>query len=320
VITEPLNPECSSVGEVCVVEVGPRDGFQMERTFIPTDLKVATIDGIAAAGVRKIEATSFVNPKVIPQMADATEVMARITRVPGVVYTALVPNVRGAEQAVASRVDAVRQVICVTETYNRRNVGMSVEQSVENLKSICAVAGRTPVELVIALAFGCPLEGAVEEDAVVRLAGRAVDLGIREISVADSVGLAHPVHVDRMMRRLQREFAGIRWSLHLHDTRGLGLANVLAGLDEGVTTFDASIGGLGGCPVVPGATGNIATEDLVNMLDSMGRPTGIDLAALMTATRGVQAFLGRPLPSRVLAAGTTAAAFARAAAAGTDPA
>ncbi len=296
-----------------LVEVGPRDGFQMERAFVPTDLKVATIEAVAAAGVRKIEATSFVNPKVIPQMADAAEVMRRVTRRPGVVYTALVPNMRGAERAIESKADAVRQVICVTETYNRRNVGLSVEESVDALRQIVAAAGATPVELVIALAFGCPLEGPVEPDAVVRLAGRAVDVGIREISIADSVGVAGPLQIGKMMRRLQATFSGIGWSLHLHDTRGLGLANVLAGLSEGISAFDASIGGLGGCPVVPGATGNIATEDVAHMLEGMGIETGIDVEALLAATGEVQRFLGRALPGRVLAAGTTASAFARAA-------
>lgn len=304
---------------VTVVEVGPRDGFQMEGTFIPTDLKVATIDALTAAGLPKIEATSFVNPKVIPQMADASEVMARIGRRPSTAYIALVPNARGAERAIAARVDAVKQVICVTETYNRRNVGMSVDESVDNLRGILSVAGATPVEVVIALAFGCPLEGRVPEDAVVRLAARVIDLGVRDVSVADSVGLAHPLQVAHLMARLAREFSAVSWSLHLHDTRGLGLANVLAALDEGVTTFDASIGGLGGCPVVPGATGNIATEDLVHMLEAMGHATGIDIEGVMAATRPVQAFLGRTLPSRVLAAGTTARAFAAAGHAGGEP-
>ncbi len=306
-----MNPMSARVR---VVEVGPRDGFQMEKTFIPTELKVATIDTLVAAGVRKLEVTSFVSPTVIPQMADAAEVMRRITRVPGTTYVALVPNVRGAEQALASGLDAIKLVICATETYNRRNVGLTVDESLGNLKRLIAAAGRTPVEVVVALAFGCPLEGPVAEAVVVRLVGRIVDLGVQEVSIADSVGLAHPGHVAALMVRLQREFDGISWSLHLHDTRGLGLANALAGLEAGVTTFDASIGGLGGCPVVPGATGNIATEDLVHMLDGMAIHTGIDLEALMGATRRVQAFLGRRLPSHVLAAGTRQAAFARRAA------
>lgn len=293
-----------------IVEVGPRDGFQMERRFIPTDLKVATIDALSAAGLRKIEVTSFVHPKVIPQMADAAEVLAHITRNSSTSYIALVPNVRGADRAAHAGVDGVKQVICVTETYNLRNVGMSVDASVVNLAAIVRSVAPLPVELVIALAFGCPLEGPVPEDAVVRLAARAIDLGVRAVSVADSVGLAHPLQVGHMMRRLQDAFPAIAWSLHLHDTRGLGLAIVLAALDEGVATFDASLGGLGGCPVVPGATGNIATEDLAHMLEAMGIATGIDLDGVIGATRGIETFLGRSLPSRVLNAGTTAGAFA----------
>jgi hydroxymethylglutaryl-CoA lyase len=297
---------------VKVVEVGPRDGFQMESVFIPTDLKVRTIERVVEAGVQKLEAVSFVSPKVVPQMRDAAEVMARLTRRPGVTYVALVLNLRGAERALAAGADALKLVICASETYNRRNAGMSIAASLETLREIRAASGTVPVEVVIALAFGCPLEGPVPEEAVVRLAGKVVELGVRDVSVADSVGLAHPGQVGALMRRLQREWPEVGWSLHLHDTRGLGLANVLAGLEEGVSTFDASIGGLGGCPVVPGATGNIATEDLVHMLDLMGIETGIDVERLMEATRAVQDFLGRPLPSRVLAAGTTAAAFERA--------
>jgi hydroxymethylglutaryl-CoA lyase len=296
---------------VKVVEVGPRDGFQMESVFIPTDLKVRTIERVVEAGVRKLEAVSFVSPKVVPQMRDAAEVMARITRRPDVTYVALVLNLRGAERALAAGADALKLVICASETYNLRNAGMSIARSIDTLRDIRAAAGGVPVEVVIALAFGCPLEGPVSPEAVVRLAGEVVELGVRDVSLADSVGLAHPGQVAALMRRLQRTWPEVGWSLHLHDTRGLGLANVLAGLDEGVCTFDASIGGLGGCPVVPGATGNIATEDLVHMLDLMGIDTGIDVERLMEATRAVQAFLGRPLPSRVLSAGTTAAAFRR---------
>ncbi len=303
-----------------IVEVGPRDGFQMEREFIPTDLKVKTIDAVIAAGIRKLEATSFVSPKVIPQMADAAEVMRRIARHPGVVCVALVPNLRGAENAIAAGADAVKLVICASETYNRRNVGLTVDQSVAMLQEMKSKAASVSVELVIAVSFGCPLEGPIDPEAVVRLAGRAVEIGIRHISIADSAGFAHPSAVSRMMRRLQWEFGGIEWSLHLHDTRGLGLCNVFAGLDEGVTMFDASIGGLGGCPVVAGATGNIATEDLVHLLDETGIRTGVDVEAIMNASREIQAFLGRPLPSHVLAAGTRAAAFARAAARRNDPA
>jgi hydroxymethylglutaryl-CoA lyase len=282
----------------------------MERVFIPTALKVSTIDAIVAAGVRKLEVTSFVSPKVIPQMADAAEVMAGMKASTGLVRVALVPNTKGAERAVAAGADVVKQVICITETYNQRNVVMSEADSLAALRDIQrAVSGRAVVEVVVALAFGCPLEGAVSEDRVVQFVATLAEAGIQEISIADSIGVAHPRQVASMMRRLQREYPDRRFSLHLHDTRGLGLVNVLAALGEGIRIFDASIGGLGGCPVVPGATGNVATEDLVNLCEEMGLSTGIDVERLMDATRPIQAFLGRALPSRVLTSGTRSRAY-----------
>jgi hydroxymethylglutaryl-CoA lyase len=297
-----------------VVEVGPRDGFQVESTFIPTELKVDVINQLSASGLRKIEATSFVNPRVIPQMRDAAEVMARITRVPGVVYTALVPNLRGALTAMDAGVDAVRLVICVTETYNQRNVGMSVAESVAALERIHQAAeGRgVPVEVVVALAFGCPLEGEVREPAVVALAERVAQLGVLRIAVADSVGFAHPGQVASLLHRLRTALPAVRWAIHLHDTRGMGIANTLAALGAGVDEVDAALGGLGGCPVVPGATGNVATEDLVHMLDELGVATGVNVEQVMAASRLLQQFLLRSLPSRVLQVGTRAAAWRRA--------
>ncbi len=304
--------------EVEIVEVGPRDGFQMEPTFLPTELKVEVIDLIAAAGVRKVEATAFVSPKAIPQLRDAADVLARIGRPPGVHVTALVPNLKGLERAMAAGADAARLVICATEAYNRRNVGMSVEASFSALEDMLAHATAVdfPLEAVLGVAFGCPLAGPVPEDRVARLALRFAELGIRELAIADSVGLAHPRHIRRLMRRLRRELGEVELSLHLHDTRGLGLANVLAALDEGIDTFDASIGGLGGCPVVPGGTGNIATEDLVNLCEEMGLSTGIDIAKLRRASRQVAEFLGRELPGRLLAVPTRGELFAKLAAAG----
>jgi hydroxymethylglutaryl-CoA lyase len=290
---------------VTVVEVGPRDGFQMEKTFLPTDLKVEVIDLLAGAGIRKIEATSFVNPKVVPQMADAGEVMARIARVPGVVFSVLVPNVKGAERAALAKADGIRLVVCATENYNRRNVGMSVAESMATIPPIVTAAGPAPVEVVIGLSFGCPFEGAVPEDRVVGLARESAGMGIREVSVADSIGIANPAQVRRLVERLQSELpSDVHLSLHIHDTRGLGLANALAAMEAGIDTFDSGLGGLGGCPIFPGATGNIATEDLVNMCEEMGIDTGVDLGPVREASRKVQQFLSRPLPSRVLAVGT----------------
>ena len=292
--------------KVSVVEVGPRDGFQMEKAIIPTETKVTIIDALARAGLKKIETTSFVNPNVIPQMRDAEEVMARITRRSGVTYAALVPNLRGAERALAAQVNAIRLVICATDSYNQRNARRSTAELVEECRRIVELGAEAgvPVEVVIGVAFGCPLEGAVEEAAVLRLAGQVVEFGIAELSLADSLGLANPAQVRRMVRRAQDEFPATKLSLHIHNTRGLGLANVLAALEEGIDTFDSALGGLGGCPVVPNATGNIATEDLVNMLTEMGIETGVDIEGVATASRIAQDFLGRKLPSYVLSAGT----------------
>jgi hydroxymethylglutaryl-CoA lyase len=292
--------------KVNVVEVGPRDGFQMESTFIPTELKVRIINKISDSGVRKIEASSFVNPSVIPQMGDAGEVFARIKRRLGVIYTALVPNQTGAIHALGAQVDAMRVVICASESYNQRNVRMTILESLmacEAILGVASSAGR-PAEAIIALAFGCPLEGEIPPEKVVGLVRRLVKSGYSEISIADSVGLANPLQVRTLMARLREGFPEVHFSLHLHDTRGMGLANALAALEVGIDTFDSSIGGLGGCPVVSGGTGNISTEDLVHMLDEMGIETGVDVEGVMEASRLAQDFLQRQLPSCVLAAGT----------------
>jgi hydroxymethylglutaryl-CoA lyase len=301
---------------VTIVEVGPRDGFQMETAILPTDVKVGVIELLAQAGVPKIEATSFVSPKLIPQLADAADVMALVKRRPGTRYTVLVPNAKGAERAVAARADGIRLVICASETYNQRNVGMSVAESLALLPRILEVArpSGTPVEAVIGLAFGCPFEGEVPEARVIALAREIAGHGVLDISLADSIGTANPVQVRRVADRALRELPQARFSLHIHDTRGLGLANVLAALECGIDCFDAGFGGLGGCPVFAGASGNIPTEDLVNMCEEMGIETGIDLGPLREAARRVQELLGRTLPSHVLRVGTRAELYARAAA------
>ena len=289
-----------------IVEVGPRDGFQMEKAFIPTETKVAVINALARTGLTKIETTSFVHPRVVPQMKDAREVMQKIERVPGVTYTALVPNTRGAERALEAGVDGINFVVCASETYNQRNAGMSIEEGVNNCREIVALgkAASVPVEAVIGVAFGCPLEGEVPEDSVFQLAANLANLEVDGLSLADSLGLGNPAQFRRMTRRAKTEFPEMKLSLHIHNTRGLGLANVLAALEEGIDTFDAALGGLGGCPVVPNATGNIATEDLAYMLGEMGIETGVDIEAVRGASRIVQDFLGRPLPSYILSAGT----------------
>ncbi len=298
---------------VTVVEVGPRDGFQVEQKLIPTELKIQVINELADAGVRKIEATSFVSPKMVPQLADAAEVMAGVTRRPGVRFTALVPNLKGAERALEAGADGVRLVVTSTETYNRKNVGMSVEQSLGVCREILhRVHGSSmSVEAVIALAFGCPFEGPVSEERVVELAHRFVEMGIRELSIADSVGLANPAQVQRTMARLRDELDGVELSMHLHDTRGLGLANALAAMQVGIGIFDSSIGGLGGCPVLSNGAGNIATEDLVNMCEEMRVATGVDIAAVQRTSKRLREFLDRQLASRVLDAGTPSQLYSR---------
>ncbi|MBK5255793.1 MAG: hydroxymethylglutaryl-CoA lyase [Vicinamibacteria bacterium] len=299
---------------VTIVEVGPRDGFQMEKAFIPTDLKVRVVDLLSEAGLRSIEATSFVSPKVVPQMSDAAEVMSRITRRAGTIYKALVPNLRGAQAALDSGADAVELVIVASESFNRRNVGLSVDESIVACEEIAAAAqgAERPLEVVIGCSFGCPIEGLVPEEQVERVAQAVSAFGISRLSLADSIGSGNPAQVTRLVSRIRATLPTMPLSLHLHNTRGLGLANVLAGFQAGVDTFDAGLGGLGGCPVFPGATGNVATEDIVNLFEEMGIPTGVDLEKVREASRLVQQFLGRPLPSYILRVGTARELFARA--------
>lgn len=303
----------SAPTRVTIVEVGPRDGFQMEKAFIPTDLKVEVIDLLSAAGLTRIEATSFVSPKAIPQMADAAEVMSGIARRPGTRYAALVPNAKGAERAIAARADELEVVIVASESYNRRNVGMSVDESLAATRTIAesARAAGLPVQVVIGCSFGCPIEGPVPETQVERIGRAVAALGIGRVSLADSIGVANPVQVKRLVGRIREALPEAALSLHIHNTRGLGLANVVAGFEAGIDTFDAGLGGLGGCPVFPGATGNVATEDVVNLFEEMGVGTGVDLGKVREASRKVQDFLGRSLPSYILRVGTRAELYSR---------
>ena len=299
---------------VTIVEVGPRDGFQMEKAFIPTELKVQVIDLLSAAGLRSIEATSFVNPRVIPQMADAAEVMARIARRPGTTYKVLVPNLKGAERAFEAKADALELVIVASESYNKRNVGLTVDQSIAACAEIAkaSAARGLPLEVVIGTSFGCPIEGPVPESQVERIARAVAAFRISRLSLADSIGSANPAQVRRLVTRIKTALPSMPLSLHLHNTRGLGIANALAGFEAGIDTFDAGLGGLGGCPVFPGATGNVATEDLVNLFEEMGVSTGVDLVKVREASRLIQDFLGRPLPSYILRVGTTSELFVKA--------
>ena len=293
-----------------LIEVGPRDGFQMESQFVPTELKVRTIDRLAQSGVAEIEAVSFVHPQVIPQMRDAEAVMQTIERKRGVRYSALVPNLRGAERALRAEVDALHVVIAVTETYNRRNVGMDVAESVAHLEAIVAAADTVPVAVpvtaTLAVAFGCPFEGQPRVDRVVQLARRLVDAGVDQVGLADTAGLGHPPLLRTIVRAVQTAVPDRVPRLHLHDTRGLGIANALAAMEVGVTTFDTSFGGLGGCPIMHGASGNVATEDLVNLCNEIGIATDVDLDVVRSVSRELEQFLGRHLPSHVLQSGTRA--------------
>jgi Isopropylmalate/homocitrate/citramalate synthases len=286
-------------------EVGPRDGLQNEA-IVPVVDRIRLIDALSATGLRRIEAVSFVSPQAIPPMAGAAEVMAGITRRDRVTYRALVPNVKGAELALAAAADEIEVVVSASETHNRRNVKRSVDESIGAAGELTALAhgAKTPVEAIVSTAFGCPYEGDVPEARVASIAARLRDGGADRLSFGDTTGMATPRRVNDVLDAL--DAVGISASdvgLHFHNTRGTGLANVLAALQRGVTRFDASIGGLGGCPYAPGATGNIVTEDLVHMLEDMGIDTGVDLDALIDCAQLAQAIVGRELPGQVMRAG-----------------
>ena len=290
--------------KVYVHEVAPRDGFQIEPTFIPTEAKIGLINQLSQTGLPVIEATSFTSPKAIPALRDAEDVMRGITRAPGVTYTALVPNMRGAERAVAARVDEINLVMSVSETHNLANLRMTREQSCAQLCDVIhALAGRVAINASLSTCFGCPMEGAVAEEEVWRWAGRLLETGASGVSLCDTTGMAQPRQVGRVVVEYGRRFPGTKLTLHLHNTRGLGLANVLAALDAGADRFDASLGGLGGCPYAPGATGNVCTEDLVHMLEAMGCATDIDLGALLECARMLPGVVGHEVPGQVAKAG-----------------
>lgn len=288
-----------------IQEVGPRDGFQIEPRFIPTGDKIALIDSLSLCGLAKIEVTSFTSPRAIPALADADEVMRGLRRQPGVVYTALVPNLRGAERAIAAGADELNLVMSASETHNLLNLRMTREQSVARLLEVVDLARATGVALNVSLStsFGCPMEGAVPEAEVLGLAGRFLERGVAGITLCDTTGMAHPGQVASLSRAFRARFPGAEATLHLHNTRGMGLANALAGLGEGIDRFDASLGGLGGCPYAPGATGNICTEDLVHMLQAMGLALEVDLPGLLAAARVLPGMVGHEVPGQVLKAG-----------------
>ncbi len=296
-MAEPLN--------VRIREVGPRDGIQSEKADIPTRDKIALIDALSATGLRYIEAVSFVSPKAIPQMADAREVWSGIARKPGVVYSALVPNRKGAETAVEVGVDSMQVFIAATDSYNLRNVRKSVVDSLADVREVVEVAAAAGIRMegTISTAFGDPYEGDVPPQRVVEVSRWMIDAGIRSISYGDTTGMATPRRVRDLVAELKAELPDLEINMHFHDTRGTGLANVLAALELGIDYFDSSIGGMGGSPYAKGATGNVATEDLVHMLADMRIATGVDLDALLAAARLAQSLVQAPLPSKVLRAG-----------------
>ena len=295
------------VDTVQIREVGPRDGFQNEPETIPTARKVELIHALARTGVKRLEVTSFVRPDVIPQLADAVEVLAQIDVPEDVAVSVLVPNERGLENALehVDRIDEINVFLSASETHNQKNVNRSIEESLVGLEVVLHRAREAGLrcEAVISTSFGCPYEGHVPPERVLEIAGRLRDAGAQEIGFGDTTGMANPKQVGELFVLWQDGLGGVELTAHFHNTRGQGLANVLAALEAGVGSFESSFGELGGCPVPAGATGNIATEDLVSMLGEMGIETGIDLDALLACARRVQEILGRPLGSHTLVAG-----------------
>ncbi len=285
---------------VTIVEVGPRDGLQNESAQISTNDKVAYVDRLSAAGLREIEVSAFVSPKWIPQLADATEVFSRIVRKPGTRYSALVPNMAGLERAITAGVTDVAIFAAASETFSRKNTNRGIDESFETYREVtdAAIAAGLRVRGYLSTAFACPFEGVIPVDRVVELSSRLLDLGVYEVAISDTIGTAHPGQVQTLLSQLLLPLPSTRIALHFHDTRGMALANVLTALEFGIATFDASAGGLGGCPYAPGSTGNVATEDLLYMLDGLGIDTGVRIDRVSDAARAIAPQLTHPLSSR----------------------
>lgn len=287
-----------------IVEVGPRDGLQNEGTIVSTADKIAFVDRLANAGHRVIEVSSFVSPKWVPQMADAAAVFAGITRRPGVRYTALVPNRQGLERAIAAGVSEVAIFAAASETFSRRNINQTIEESLHTYAAVCAEARTAGLRVrgYLSTCFVCPFEGPIDAQTVAGISARLLDIGVYEVAISDTIGAAHPGLVPRVLDAVTARIPLAAVALHFHDTRGTALANVLAGLDYGVTTFDSSAGGLGGCPYAPGAQGNVATEDLLFMLNGLGVNTGVSIDDVAEASRDIETRLDHKLPSRYVQA------------------
>ena len=283
-----------------VVEVGPRDGLQNERALVSTADKIEFVNRLSAARHAVIEVSAFVSPKWVPQMADAAEVFAGITRRPGTRYTALVPNLAGLDRAAKAGVTEIAIFAASSETFSRKNINQTIDDSLATYAQVCerALAAGMRVRGYLSTAFGCPFEGAVDPARVAEVAARLHEMGVFEVAISDTIGIAHPGQVPRVLDAVLARIPVHEIALHFHDTRGTALANVLASLSHGVATFDASSGGLGGCPYAPGAAGNLATDDLIYMLDGLGIETGVSLAGVSAASAFIQTKIDHPLPSR----------------------
>jgi isopropylmalate/homocitrate/citramalate synthase len=289
---------------VLVYEVGPRDGLQNESTIVPTDAKVKYIEMLADAGFQAVESAAFVNPKAVPQMADASDVMQRIKRKPGVRYPVLVPNERGMQRAIEAGVREVAVFTAASESFARANINVTITQSLDNFRPVLALARQQgiPVRGYVSTALGCPYEGYVAENKVLEVTSALLDLGVYEVSLGDTIGVGTPGDVERVFGLVIQHVDVKKIAAHFHDTRGTALANVLAAIEMGVSTFDSSSAGLGGCPFAPGASGNLATEDLLYMLHGLGIETGVDLDTVMRASEFITGVLGRTPPSKYLQA------------------
>lgn len=289
---------------VTIYEVGPRDGLQNEKGHVPTEAKVRYIDLLSAAGLHAIEATAFVSPRAVPQMADASEVMLGIERVPGLLYACLVPNEKGLEKAIEVGVREIALFTAASESFTRANINCTIAESLETFKRLVDIASHNGMAVrgYVSTALGCPYEGSVPPAKVEKVAMALFDIGVVEVSLGDTIGVGTPVGVERVLAPLLKRVPATKLAVHFHDTRGTALANVLTSLQMGITTIDSSSGGLGGCPYAPGASGNLATEDLLYMLDGMGIETGVDLAKVAEASKFILKVLGRPPASKYLQA------------------
>jgi hydroxymethylglutaryl-CoA lyase len=288
-----------------IQEVVTRDGFQAESSFIPSADKIALINRLSQAGYAKIEVTSFTSPKAIPMLADAEEVMSKIERVPGVVYTVLIPNLKGAERALRVGVDEFNLVMSVSETHNQSNLRMTRADSAKALGDVIRLAhdAKVAVNVSLSTSFGCPMSGMTPLSELMHWIDHFANEGVRGISICDTTGMANPQHVKEVCEQAQSKYPAMEWTLHFHNTRGMGLANALAAVEVGINRFDSSLGGLGGCPYAPGATGNVCTEELVHMFDLMGYNTNINLDLLLECSAQLRDLVGRALPSQLLLAG-----------------